>query len=97
MSFSSSVISPLPWLAIAWVATVVVVAVLIYLIARAVLDRTDPHRLPEVLNALTPLLTGVARALTHLPSSPPVDQKPSSSAPVGQTEDTAPKSAGEAS
>ena len=39
MSFSSSVISPLPWLAIAWVATVVVVAVLIYLIARAVLDR----------------------------------------------------------
>ena len=67
MPASSSAISALPWLVTAWIVTVVVVATLIYLIAREVLIRTDPHDLPEVLRALAPLLKGIARALGKLP------------------------------
>lgn len=37
MSPSSSAVSALPWLVVAWIGTVVVVATLIYMLARAVL------------------------------------------------------------
>jgi hypothetical protein len=67
MTSGSSAVSALPWLVAAWIATVVVVSALIYLIAREVLRKTDPQHLPEVLRALAPLLNGVARTLGKLP------------------------------
>ena len=97
MTPSSPAILALPWLVAAWIATVVVVAALIYLIARGVLSKTDPQRLPEVLRALTPLLNGIAKTMTQLPTSLSADQKPPLSAPTGQTEGTAPESAEETS
>jgi hypothetical protein len=87
MSSSSPTYSALPWLAVAWIATVLVVAVLIYLLARAVLGKTDPQKLPEVLCALTPLLNGVARALTQLPPALSSDEMPRSGKPAGDTGD----------
>jgi hypothetical protein len=92
MSLNSSTVSVLPWLVSAWIATVVIVATLIYLLARAVLGKTDPQRLPEVLRALTPLLNGIARTLTHLPSSLSTDQELRLGAPTMQTGDTPPTS-----
>ncbi len=97
MSPSSPTVSALPWLVTAWIGTVVVVAALIYLIARAVLGKTDPQKLPEVLRALTPLLNGVARALTQLPTSLSPDERPPLDAPITQTGDTTAEPAEEAS
>lgn len=75
---SDRVLAPWPvLLTCAWLFTVVVIAALIYLIARAVIDKTDPRDLPAVLTALSPLLIGMARSLNRLPSLganlPPTD------------------------
>lgn len=75
MSSSSPAVSALPWLITGWIATVVVVAVLIYLIARQVLSKTEPQSMPEVLRALTPLLNVVIRPLTKLPIGFPADNE----------------------
>ncbi len=90
---SSSAVSALPWLVAAWIVTVVVVAVLIYLIAREVLRKTDPQSLPEVLRALTPLLNGVARALGKLP----IGSFAENELPSGQTGNTSVEPGEEAS
>jgi hypothetical protein len=71
----------LPWLVAGWIATVVVIAVLIYLIARQVLSKTEPQSMPEVLRALTPLLSAVIRPLAKLPIGSPADKE----LPSGQT------------
>jgi hypothetical protein len=93
MSPSLSAVSALPWLVVAWIVTVVVVAVLIYLLARAVLGKTDPQSLPEVLRTLAPLLNGVARALTKLPIVSSADRE----LPSGQTGNTSVEAGEEAS
>jgi hypothetical protein len=72
MSPGSLTAAALPWLVMGWVVTVVVVALLIYLIVRAVLGKTEPQRLPEVLHALGPLIKGIAQALAR-PLMPPTD------------------------
>jgi hypothetical protein len=64
----------LPWLVTAWTVTVVVVASLIYLIVRAVLGKTEPQRLPEVLSALGPMIKSVAQALAR-PLGPSTDSR----------------------
>ena len=73
--------SAVPWLVAGWIATVVVVAVLVYLIARQVLSKTEPQSMPEVLRALTPLLSAVIRPLAKLPIGSPEDKE----LPAGQT------------
>jgi hypothetical protein len=78
----------LPWFVSAWIATVAIVSVLIYLIVRAVLGKTDPQRLPEVLRALTPLLHGLARALAKLSAGLPANETPQLGTPTKQTGDT---------
>jgi hypothetical protein len=93
MTPSSSAVSALPWLVAAWIVTVVVVSLLIYLIAREVLRKTDPQSLPEVLRALTPLLNGVARALGKLP----IGSSAGNELPSGQNEGTSADSGEEAS
>lgn len=93
MTPSSPAISALPWLAAAWIGTVLVVAVLIRLIARDVLRKTDPQNLPEVLRALTPLLNVIVRALGRLPIGSQGDKE----LPSGQTENTSADSGEEAS
>ena len=65
MSPTSLTATALPWLVAAWIATVVVVATLIYLIVRAVLGKTEPQRLPEVIRALGPLIKDVAQSLAR--------------------------------
>ena len=65
MSPSSLTAAALPWLTVAWVVTVVVVALLIDLIVRAVLSKTEPQSLPEVLRALGPMIKGIAQALAR--------------------------------
>ena len=85
---SSLPATALPWFAAAWIATIVVVSVLIYLIVRAILAKTDPQRLPEVLRALTPLLHGLARALAKLPTGLQANEMPPPAAPLVQTGDT---------
>src|SRR5712691_10301194 len=65
MSPSSLTAAALPWLVVAWVVTVVVVASLIYLIVRAVISKAEPQSLPEVLRALGPVLKGIAQALAR--------------------------------
>jgi len=68
MSPTSLTAAALPWLVVAWVITVAVVALLIYLIVRAVLSKTEPQRLPEVLCALGPLVKSIAEALARPPT-----------------------------
>ncbi len=88
MAPSSLTATAVPWLVVAWIVTVVVVSALIYLIMRAVLSKTEPQRLPEVLRALTPLLRGVTQALTR-PSADPEDRRKAVLDPlIGQTDDT---------
>lgn len=87
MPSSSLPAAALPWFVAAWIAAVVVVSVLIYLIVRAVLGKTDPQRLPEVLRALTPLLGGLARVLAKLPTGLPANEMPPPVAPTVQTGD----------
>ena len=67
MSSSMPAASAVPWLVIGWIATVVVVAALIYLIARQVLSKTEPQSMPEVLHALASLLDVIIRPLAKLP------------------------------
>ena len=64
MSPGSLTAAAVPWLVVAWIVTVIVTAALIYLIMRAVLSKTEPQKLPEVLRALTPMLRGIVQALT---------------------------------
>jgi hypothetical protein len=85
---SSMPAAALPWFVAAWIATVAIVSVLIYLIVRAVLGKTDPQRLPDVLRALTPLLQGLARTLARLPTGLPANEMPQPGAPTVQTGDT---------
>ena len=87
MSASSFTAVAVPWLVVAWIVTVVVVALLIYLIMRAVLSKTEPQRLPEVLRALTPLLRTVVQALARPAVGPPTDGKLALDASIGQTGD----------
>jgi hypothetical protein len=75
MSPASWADSAVPWLAAAWIATVVVAAVLVYALTRAVLCKTSPDKLPEVLRALTPLLNGIAQKITQIPFSKDTDKK----------------------
>lgn len=81
MSPSLPAASAVPWLVAGWIATVVVTAVLIYLIARQVLNKTEPQSMPEVLRALAPLLSAVVRPLAKLPIGPTADKE----LPSGQT------------
>jgi hypothetical protein len=93
--------SAIPWLVVGWITTVVVIAVLIYLIARQVLRKTDPQSLPEVLRALTPLLSAVVRPLAKLPIGSSADKElPSGqtgNTPDAQTGNTSVEQGGEAS
>lgn len=52
---------------IACLATIVTVttALVVYGIARAVVDKATPESLPEILRELSPLLSGLARVLTR--------------------------------
>lgn len=85
---SSLPATALPWFVAAWIATIVVVSVLIYSIVRAILAKTDPQRLPEVLRALAPLLHGLVRALAKLPTGLPANEMLPPAAPIVQTGDT---------
>lgn len=69
--------SAVPWLVAGWIATVVVVATLIYLIARQVLNRTEPQSMPEVLRALASLLDVIIRPLAKLPIGTTTEIDPS--------------------
>ena len=93
MSPSLPAASAVLWLVAGWIATVVVAAALIYLIAREVIRKTDPQNLPEVLRALTPLLNVIARALAKLPIGSPADKE----LPAGQTGNTSAEPGEEAS
>ncbi len=93
MSPSLPAASAVPWLVAGWIATVVVVAVLVYMIAREVLRKTDPQNLPEVLRALTPLLNVITRALAKLPIGSPTDNE----LPAGQSGSTSDESVEESS
>jgi hypothetical protein len=88
MSPSSLTAAALPWLVVAWIVPVVVIAALIYLIMRAVLSKTEPQTLPEVLRALTPLLKGVVQALARPSTGLPTEGKLPLDTPTGQTGDT---------
>ena len=81
----------LPWLVAGWIATVVVISVLIYSIVRVVLGKTDPHSLPEVLRALSPLLHGLVRALAKLPTGLPANEMTPLQPQVSVTGDTPPE------
>ena len=89
MSLSMPTASAVPWLVTGWVATVLVVAALIYLIARQVLSKTEPQSMPEVLHALTSLLDVIIRPLAKLPigtateNEPPARQAGSSADEMG--------------
>jgi hypothetical protein len=61
---SSPALMVLPCLAAAWVATLLIIAR--YRIARRVLDKTEPQRLPEVLRDLISLINGTTRTPTNL-------------------------------
>jgi len=87
MSPSSWTVAAVPWLVMAWIVTVVIVSALIYLILRAVLSKTEPQSLPEVLRALTPLVRGVTQALARLPVGSSPEAKPQLDTPTGQTGD----------
>jgi len=70
-----------------------VIAVLIYLIARQVLNKTEPQSMPEVLRALAPLLSAIIRPLAKLPIGSPTDKE----LPSGQTGTTSVESGEETS
>ena len=77
MPLSALASAPWPVLLVgAWLLTIMIIATVIYLIARSVIHKSDPRDLPEVLRALAPLLTGTARSLNKLPGSAalPVDE-----------------------
>lgn len=93
MTSSLPAASAVPWLVAGWIATVVVIATLIYLIARQVLSKTEPQSMPEVLRALTPLLSAVIRPLAKLP----IGSSTNKELPSGQTGDTSAESDEEAS
>ena len=93
MSPSLPAASAVPWLVAGWIATVVVVAALVYLIARQVLSKTEPQSMPEVLRALTPLHSAVIRPLARLPIGTPADKE----LPSGQTGNTSVEPSEEAS
>ena len=84
--------SAMPWLVVGWMVTIVVVAALLYLIVRAVLRKTEPQTLPDVLSALGPLLGGIARALAQRPSAASVSRVSPLGAKVRQTGKTASES-----
>jgi hypothetical protein len=63
-----------PCLAAAWIATLLIIAR--YRIARRALDKTDPHRLSEVLRALAGLINGSTQAKTS-------NELPPHQAPLG--------------
>jgi hypothetical protein len=77
MSLSMPTASAVPWLVTGWVATVLVVAALIYLIARQVLSKTEPQSMPEVLRALASLLDVIIRPLAKLPIGTATENEPS--------------------
>jgi hypothetical protein len=85
MAPSMPAVSAVPWLVAGWIATVIVIAVLIYLIARQVLSKTEPQSMPEVLRALTPLLNVVVRPLAKLPIGTSNEDEP----PARRTENNA--------
>jgi hypothetical protein len=74
MSPGSLTAAALPWLVVAWMVTVVVVALLIYSVVRAVLSKTEPQSLPEVLRALGPMIKGIAQTLAR-PLLQPTDPR----------------------
>jgi hypothetical protein len=84
VSPSSLTAAAIPWLAVAWIVTVVIVAALIYAIIHMVLSKADPQKLPDVLCALTPLLAGITRSLVRSPADASVDQEPALDSMVGQ-------------
>ena len=84
MSPGSLTAAALPWLVVAWVVTVVVVALLIYLVVRAVLSKTEPQSLPEVLRALGPMIKGIAQALAQPLLQPTDPREPIPPATPGQ-------------
>ncbi|RSN48286.1 hypothetical protein [Actinomadura sp. WAC 06369] len=101
MPLLTSELASLPWpvlLVGTWLFTVVVIAAVIYRIAKAAINKTDARDLPNVLIALAPLLTGTARSLTRLPG-PAVTQLPTdpaaSPAPIPQNVEQAPGSGGQ--
>lgn len=64
-----------PWLVLllaTWLLTVVAVAAVMYLIAKAAIDKTDPRDLPAVLSALAPVLHSTARLVKRTPEPPTV-------------------------
>jgi hypothetical protein len=97
MSPDSWTATTVPWLVAGWIVTVVVVAALIYLVMRAVLSKTEPQRLPEVLRALTPLLGGLTQALTRACSDPHGEDGIVLDPLIGQTKDSSTTPEGETS
>ncbi|MEV6867462.1 hypothetical protein AB0M44_41535 [Streptosporangium subroseum] len=74
MSPRSSSLDVLPWpvlLVGTWLATVVVIALLAYAIAKAAINKTDARDLPTVLTALTQLLGGLTRPINRALATPP--------------------------
>jgi hypothetical protein len=51
----------------AWLGTVLVVAILVLAIVKAVINKTDARDVPRVLDALGPLLGGVVKPLVRGP------------------------------
>jgi hypothetical protein len=69
MTPSSSSLDSLPWPVLllgAWLATVMVVAVLAYGIAKAAINKTDARDLPAVLTALTQVVGGITGPLDRI-------------------------------
>jgi hypothetical protein len=66
MSPNSAPLASLPWpviLACACLTTVLVVAFLLYAIARAAINKADSHDLPKVLAELGQMIRGIIRPL----------------------------------
>ncbi|MDP9848145.1 hypothetical protein [Streptosporangium lutulentum] len=69
----SSSLTALPWPVLligAWLATIAVIALLVYAIAKAAINKTDARDLPTVLPVLAQLLGGLARPLNRALTMP---------------------------
>ena len=75
---------------IAWLGTVIVVAWMVQGIVKAAINRAEPGHLPQVLDRLDRLVTGVVQELFRRPllSRPPIT--PPQDIPAVHTEERAP-------
>jgi hypothetical protein len=82
-------LTSVPWpvfVLAAWLLTILVIATMVYGIAKAAINKTDARDLPAVLTALTGLVKGVTRSVGQVsgtqipgqgPTAPAQDAQPS--------------------